>query len=141
MTYYLHLLKINPLDSSHIQIIYLLSKSKIWIKFFSYSFEFLSFDQKLIQYTSTLSLLTDWLTYWLICPHNAPTNLTKEEKSYSSKVSGSKSPGQRSLEATTWEFIRKYLVDNNSNKLKAIKLVHFNKSLFPDLQLAPSGFN
>ena len=29
---------------------------------------------------------TEWLTVWIICPHNAPTNLTKLEKSYSGQT-------------------------------------------------------
>ena len=77
-------------------------------------------------YTSTLSVLTDWLTdwltnwlsCWLICTHDAPTNLTNVEKSYSYKVSGSKSPGQRSLEATTWEFIRRIFGWQQQQKVK-----------------------
>ena len=54
-------------------------------------------------YTPTLNLLTDWL----ICLHNAPTNLTNWEKSYFYKVSGIKLTGHCSLDATPWEFNRR----------------------------------
>ena len=65
---------------------------------------FLSFEQKLIYIPSVYSL-TDALTDSLICPDNALRNLAKVEKNTlwpnSYKVSDSKSPGQRSLEAAT----------------------------------------
>ena len=53
-------------------------------------------------------LLTPLLTDSIICPHNALKNLAKVEKIILwpnfFKVSGRKSPGQHSLDATTWEF-------------------------------------
>ena len=76
---------------------------------------FLSFEQKLIHLPSVY-----WLTDWLICPHNAPANLGWQiilwPNSY--KGSGSNSPGQRSLEATTWEFIRSIFGWQQSQQVK-----------------------
>ena len=82
-----------------------------WTKWTPISFLLLSFRSLYIYPRSThTDWLTDLLTHWLtdLLIHSVRIKiLTKVEESCSFRVSGSKSPGQRSLEATFWELLRR----------------------------------
>ena len=68
---------------------------------------------------------SDWLTDWLICLHNAPTNLTKVKNHTLAKLL------QVFRQQVTWTMLlriqpenslEEYLVDNKNNKLKIINV-------------------
>ena len=114
--------------------------SKSLIKWYLHIFYIIMymFVFKLRTEAFTLGLLTDWL----ICPHNALKKLSKGGKiilwSNSYKVSDRKSPGQCSLsEHPKLEQLCNCFICHLSPCVFNI----FNKSLFPHLQLAPSGFD
>ena len=86
---------------------------------------FLSLEQKVIHLPSPPS--TDWLTH--SCVRIMLSEIWQRWKSIlwpnSYKISGNKSPGQRSLEdleATTWSFSLKEYLAKNNNKSQTLNL-------------------
>ena len=110
-------LEFNVLEGSIAVKLEILVGSEIRSKSDSKINKILPSNRSLYIYPRSTAWLTDCLTHWLtdslICLQNALRNL---EESNSSK--SSRTPGQRSLEATTWELSLmeySYIANNNNN--------------------------